>query len=316
MNRRGLTKGPKKILILLLLLLLAGAILSYQYRLDRLPYYYAMRTSVLAMLGRSPWCPLIQAVKGIVNHRRQQEIEGRLLGVLRLVEKDPTGFELWETPIGPLWIPQRDHALPAILAERERKIYGAGELGVRTGDIVLDCGAHLGTYTREALAAGAKLVVAIEPGPEQIICLRSNLARDIAAGRVIVYEKGVWDREDSLTLHHNPDDPASDTFFGDPSRPGEKVPLTTIDHLVADLKLERVNFIKMDIEGAEQKALAGAQATLARYRPRMAIAVYHRLEDAEKISALVRRAWSGYRMECGPCREVNGVIRPEILYFR
>jgi len=308
-------KSSKKILILLFLLLLAGAILFFQYRLYRPPYYYAIRTSVLAMLGRSPWCPLLQAVKGVVNHRRQLEIEGRLLGVLRLVEKDPTGFELWETPMGPLWIPQRDHALPAILAERERKIYGAGELGVRTGDIVLDCGAHLGTYTREALADGAKLVVAIEPGPEQIVCLRRNLASDIAAGRVIVYEKGVWDKEDSLTLHHNPHDPASDTFFGDPSRPGGKVRLTTIDHLVADLKLERVDFIKMDIEGAEQRAIAGAQGTLARFKPRLAIAAYHRLEDQEKIPALVRRAWSGYRVECGPCREDAGVIRPEILYF-
>lgn len=315
MKGLDLMKRSKKILILLFLLHLAGAILFLQYRLYRLPYYYAIRTSVLAMMGRSPWCPLLQAVKGVVNNRRQQEIEGRLLEVLRLVERDPTGFELWETPIGPLLIPQRDHALPAILAERERKIYGAGEQGVRNGDIVLDCGAHLGTYTREALAAGAKLVVAIDPGPEQIICLRSNLAGDIAAGRVIVYEKGVWDKEDSLTLHFNPNDPASDTFFGDSSRPGQKVLLTTIDHLVAELKLDRVDFIKLDIEGAEQRALAGAQKTLAKYKPRLAIAAYHRLEDPERIPALVRHAWSGYRMECGPCQEKYGVIRPEILYF-
>jgi hypothetical protein len=45
------------------------------------------------------------------------------------------------------------------------------------------------------------LVVAIEPSPANLECLRRNMSREIASGRVIVYPKGVWDREDVLALN-------------------------------------------------------------------------------------------------------------------
>ena len=55
--------------------------------------------------------------------------------------------------------------LAILLAQQDRDIYGDDRLGVRQGDIVFDCGAHMGVYTRKALSAGAKLVVAVEPTP-------------------------------------------------------------------------------------------------------------------------------------------------------
>ena len=45
--------------------------------------------------------------------------------------------------------------LPILLAQQDRDIYGHDGLGVRQGDIVFDCGAHIGVYTRKALSAGA-----------------------------------------------------------------------------------------------------------------------------------------------------------------
>jgi len=85
---------------------------------------------------------------------------------------------------------------------------------------------------------------------------------------------------------------------------------------VSELKLERVDFIKMDIEGAERRALAGAYSTLKKYRPRLAIAAYHLPDDPEIIPRVVNSTWSGYRMGCGPCNEYDYVIRPGVLYFR
>ena len=85
---------------------------------------------------------------------------------------------------------------------------------------------------------------------------------------------------------------------------------------MAELKLERVDFIKMDIEGAERNALAGARQTLARWHPRLALSAYHRPDDPEKIPAAVFAAWPGYRMECGPCADAKTFVRPDVLYFR
>jgi hypothetical protein len=73
------------------------------------------------------------------------------------------------------------------------------------------------------------------------------------------------------------------------------VPLTTIDRIVSELELSRVDFIKMDIEGAESNAIRGAAETLERFRPRMAIASYHNDDDLEVIPATVLGSQPGYQ---------------------
>jgi hypothetical protein len=93
------------------------------------------------------------------------------------------------------------------------------------------------------------------------------------------------------------------------------VPLTTIDKIVAELSLPRVDFIKMDVEGAEVRAIAGAQATMARFKPRLAIAAEHKPDDEFTIPAAVRGVRADYQMQCGPCLEAKGHVRPDVLYF-
>lgn len=282
-------------------------------------FYPPVRLFAIKAVGRSPVCPMDQALKAAENLRLQTHYKDQILAASKLIEKDPAGYHLWDTPRGRWWIPEGDDwVLPFNLAEQERKIYGVGEQAVQPGDIVLDCGANVGVYTRLALDAGAKLVVAIEPGPENIESLRRNFKPEIAAGRVIIVEKGVWDKEDVLLLKRDPHNTAADSFVMlKDGTPGVKAPLTTIDKLLADLKLPRVDYIKMDIEGAEQRALKGAQQTLARYHPRLALSAYHVPSDPEMIPKLVKQAWPGYKMECGPCAETpDGHIRPDVLYFR
>ncbi|MBI1789719.1 MAG: FkbM family methyltransferase [Acidobacteria bacterium] len=289
--------------------LLAGAI-----------YFYApARLAAIVLIGRSPVCPMANAVRSAGHVRDLRDTKDRILAASKKVREDPAGYELWQTPRGDYWIPKGSQwALPFNLAEQELDIYGLGEQAVRAGDVVLDCGANVGVYTRKALAAGAKLVVAIEPAPENLEVLKRNFTAEMAAGRVILYPKGVWDKDDFLTLQIDPQNSAADSFLihREGGREGAKVPLTTIDKLVAELKLDRVDYIKMDIEGAEQRALTGARATLAKDHPRMALSAYHNPSDPEKIPELVRQGWSGYRMECGPCAEANGRVRPDVLYFR
>jgi len=282
-------------------------------------FFPPVKLFALKASGRSPECPLPNALQAAANLQLQIRYKDQILNASKLVEKDPAGFHLWDTPKGRWWIPEGDDfVLPFNLAEQERRIYGTGEQDVKPGDVVLDCGANIGVFTRPALEKGARLVVAIEPAPENIESLKRNFQAEIAAGKVIVVEKGVWDKDDVLLLKRDPHNTAADSFvmLKDGSQ-GVKVPLTTIDKLVAELKLDRVDYIKMDIEGAEQRALTGASQTIGRYHPRLSISAYHMPDDPVKIPRIIKAAWPGYTVECGPCAETEDHrIRPDVLYFR
>ncbi len=275
------------------------------------------RLFALVVAGRSPVCPMSLALHARANLDDTLRIKDRILAGCRL-RKEEEGLELWDTPKGQFWIPKGNrYVLPFNLAEMERHAYGSGEHFVHPGDVVLDCGASDGDFTREALRAGAKLVVSIEVSPSSAECIRRNLSQEIADKRVIVYPKGVWDRDDTMTLN------VDDTNFAANSvvmkygslHPQVKVPLTTIDKIVAELKLPRVDFIKMDVEGAEVPALHGANDTIQRFKPRLAIATEHKPDDEFTIPFTVRAIRSDYGMQCGPCVEANAHIRPDVLFF-
>ena len=230
-------------------------------------------------------------------------------------EKHDGAFDLIGTPSGSYWIPNRDlDTLAETLAEQQADVY-EGAVGVKAGDIVLDCGANVGAYTRHALERGAKLVVAIEMAPESLECLRRNLANEIASRRVLIYPKGVWNKDDVLQLSMSPEWASTASSVAlDRGGHGPTVPLTTIDKLVSELNLPSVDFIKMDIEGAEMQALEGARETVRRFHPRMAISTEHRPTDPDQIPQVVHNLWPDYMSQCGPCANVNGSIQPDVLF--
>jgi hypothetical protein len=80
----------------------------------------------------------------------------------------------------------------------------------------------------EALKHGASKVVAIEPAPINVECLRRNFAAEIAAGRVIVAPVGVWDKDDELPLYEFDNNSAADSFIikGKTGRVAGKIALT------------------------------------------------------------------------------------------
>ncbi len=281
-------------------------------------FYDPARLTMWVWLGRAQGCPQANAVRSQSGVREQIAKKDEILAASKLERTDPAGYKLYRTPDGPYWIPVgSEYVLPFNLAEQARNIYGWNGHGVKQGDVVLDCGANVGVFTRASLAAGAKLVVAIEPAPENIECLRRNFSEEIQANRVIVYPKGVWDKDDFLEMHVDPHNSAADSFVihREGARDSVKLPLTTIDKLVAELKLDRVDYIKMDIEGAETRALAGGRETIARHHPRLSLSTYHQEDHPRTVPAAVMAAWNGYQTECGPCAEIRFGVRPDILYF-
>jgi FkbM family methyltransferase len=297
------------------LLLLLGGLLGAAGAAYALSSHF--RLAVLVVAGHSQVCPFAQAVDAEAHEKQLMQAKDRYLHASHKISEE-NGLELWDTPKGNFWIPQGNKfVLPFNLAEMEQHIYGTGAHFVQPGDIVLDCGASDGDFTREALRAGARLVVSIEVSPPAIECLRRNLAEPIAQGRVIVYPKGVWDQDSTLTLNLSDSNFAANSVVLQPkgSHRGVQVPLTTIDKIVSELKLAKVDFIKMDVEGAELKALAGAAGTIKQFKPRMSIATEHKEDDEVTIPKAVRGLRGDYRMSCGPCEAAGWYVRPSVLYF-
>jgi hypothetical protein len=95
------------------------------------------------------------------------------------------------------------------------------------------------------------------------------------------------------------------------------IPLTRIDTLVAELGLERVDAIKMDIKGATQKALAGGAETIRKYRPHIVLSTEEDNDNPYAIAEQIAGIESSYIAGCGGCYiGPGGNIEPDIVHFK
>jgi FkbM family methyltransferase len=276
-----------------------------------------VRPFLLYWAGRTGGCTLRQslAFKEDPAAQLSKEIAQRS----KLLRQDGA-LELWGTPRGQFWIPATTTSLFYILAEQQLRIYTPVGHEVRKGDIVLDCGANVGVFTAEALAAGARLVVAVEPVPNKVECLSRNFKSEIEAGRVVVRAQGLWEEETVLKMMLYKDT-VMDSFVL-PDR-GEDVPtavvelpVTTIDKLVSELGLTRIDVIKMDVEGANNHVLRGARQTLNSAKPRLSVATEDVGGDFKNVVKDIQSLCPGYRSRGGPCSlQSRFQIGPNVLYF-
>ena len=192
--------------------------------------------------------------------------------------------------------------------------YELGPCRVRPGDVVVDAGASEGLFTRFALARGAR-VIAVEPFGPMAGALRRTFAPEIAEGRVRVDQVAISDRpgEARLTLL-DPSQPWGATLSPLDEGAGEVVPRTTVDELVERSGWGRCDFLKMDVEGVERAAVAGAIATLRRDRPRLSIAVYHFATGFVDIRGDLAAAGLGYVVRGKGMTRRRGVLVPTILH--
>ncbi len=271
-------------------------------------------TICLALLNIS-----LSAFSGQSVDKRSAEISPTPGSTATLLEEDPAaGLELWDTRLGRLWIPRPgDYVIKHLEWEQTvQKVYDHPLVHVRTGDVVIDCGAHIGGFTRIALQAGARLVVAIEPEESNLVAFRRNLEPELKQGKVKLIGKGIWDSNGKLPLHVSNTGDSHSMVVPQNAGREETIEVTTLDALLAELKLSRVDFIKMDIEGAERKALRGAGRTLQRWKPRLAISSYHVKGDPAALAALVWEYHQGYLIDTkdlvqGP----GGQPVPKVLFF-
>jgi FkbM family methyltransferase len=127
--------------------------------------------------------------------------------------------------------------------------------------LALDGGAHVGTWSR-LLAAKFGVVVACEPSTDTYEALQANMAA-FACTNVALHNVALGDRKGRVQMRM---DGRGAQLKNTGSRyvlPGGETHQVTID----SLNLPACGFLKLDVEGSEPAALAGATETLARHRP-------------------------------------------------
>ena len=145
---------------------------------------------------------------------------------------------------------------------------------LQPGWVVLDVGANIGWYTLMAAKAlaGTGAVHAFEPAPEEFARLSQNLALN-GFRNVTLHEQALSDSagQGLLTELRDAGMTRLATSTDSSSRP---VSMNTLDLFARATALGRLDFVKVDIEGAELRFLQGGRSTLARLRPTLMIELH------------------------------------------
>lgn len=188
------------------------------------------------------------------------------------------------------------------LKETRNKIdssYEYGEVRLEENDVVLDCGANIGLFSAFAASLGCQ-VFAFEP--VRHIAEITRQVAELYPSKISIVEKALSDKNGMI---HFIQVEESDCFHSDSSRIASdleashavEIPAVTIDTVVEEYKIARVDFIKADIEGAERYMLSGAKNTLQKYGPKLAICTYHLPDDREVLTKIILEANPEYIIE-------------------
>lgn len=166
---------------------------------------------------------------------------------------------------------------------------------VETGDIVIDAGSCCGSFSAYASAKGAECIYAFEPVAENFVYVEKTAKLN---KNIIPINKGLSDENTSRDIFIDPEHYSGSSFLEEmkPGISGTQVETVRLDDFVRENNLPRVDFIKADIEGFERHMLAGAQETLARFAPKLALCTYHLPDDPEVMAKLILQANPKYNI--------------------
>lgn len=173
-----------------------------------------------------------------------------------------------------------------------------GAIECEPGDHVIDAGGCWGDtalYFAHKSGSSGK-VYSFEFLEDNLRIFHKNLSlNESLAKNIQVIQNPVWSKsgEDVAIAANGPGTHISHDGASDKNL--LKFKTVSIDDLVASGSIEKADFIKMDIEGAELSALKGAEQTIRRFKPKLAITVYHSLKDFWEIPEWLDSLGLGYK---------------------
>ena len=157
---------------------------------------------------------------------------------------------------------------------------------------VADCGAYIGDTLEtfhELVGGKCEAYYAFELDPENYGKLQEK-AKEKRFSYVTPYPYGVWSKTGDMTYGTMS---SSDSYSIYNQRETQRAHVVALDDCLKDKK---VSLIKMDIEGAEMEALRGCKKIIKTQSPKMAVCVYHRLEDMWQIPRYLKSVHREYKI--------------------
>ncbi len=188
--------------------------------------------------------------------------------------------------------------------------YDFPEGQIKAGDVVIDAGACEGFFTHYALKRGAT-VHAFEPLPILKGGLEKTFAAEISSGKVKIFPKllGAESRITGISAS-----PEMLCLSGEDEN-GERCEMVSFDDWIEANQINKIDFIKMDIEGGEISAFQGAGKLIKKFKPKLAIAVYHEYENAMKVRDLILKYRTDYKIRFSGIWDYKDVKpRPYMIY--
>lgn len=148
--------------------------------------------------------------------------------------------------------------------------------GAFDGDTIVDALRHVPTAR----------VFAFEPDPANFAALAARVSG--LSAEVTCYPCGLSDRTRFVTCRLEQGEACAVDASGN-----DVMHVVALDDALYNI---RIDLLKLDVEGHEQNALEGAAATIARWRPNLAIAGYHLWDDLWRIPATILKLYPGYRL--------------------
>ena len=168
-------------------------------------------------------------------------------------------------------------------------------------DYVLDCGACWGDtalyFANEVGKNGRVFSFEFIESNYNIFNKNIELNSEIKE-RIRLTKNPVWDTS-NVKMFCADAGPGSRVSIEEPDIYDKIIETITIDDFVASNKIKKIDFIKMDIEGAEPYALRGAEKTIKKFKPKLAIAIYHSMDDFINIPKQINNLNQGYKFFLG-----------------
>lgn len=167
-------------------------------------------------------------------------------------------------------------------------------------EVFVDCGAYTGDtileYLRNKNGRFGK-IVAFEPDDTSFAQLKNTVQHETAdrgfsENKIAIYPYGIADKSNVLKLVQRENVPTSNKLVDADDAVGTEIKVVSIDEFID----EPIHFLKADIESFEYKLLIGAEQTIKKYRPKLAICIYHNGVDFFQIPRLIKKMVPEYHI--------------------